>query len=54
MESIYEVVKVINGYAIQRMKGTHGFYYVYYRENVSRTFHTIKAAAEFANALPAR
>ena len=35
---MYEVVKVVKGYEIVRMKGTRGFYHV----NVS-----IKAAAEF-------
>lgn len=51
MESIYETVKIINGYAITRMKGTHGFYHVNVREGKGwkefHTFRTIKAAAEF-------
>ena len=48
---MYEVVKVVNGYAIVRMKGTRGVYYVNVREGKGwrefHTFRTIKAAAEF-------
>ena len=48
---MYEVVKVVNGYEIVRMKGTHGFYHVNVREGKGwrefHTFRTIKAAAEF-------
>lgn len=48
---MYEVVKVVKGYAIVRMKGTRGAYYVNVREGKGwrefHTFRTIKAAAEF-------
>ena len=48
---MYEVVKVVNGDEIVRMKGTHGFYHVNVREGKDwrefHTFRTIKAAAEF-------
>lgn len=51
MESIYETVKVVNGYEIKRMKGTRGFYHVNVREGKGwkefHTFHTIKAAVQF-------
>jgi len=51
MESIYETVKVVNGYEIQRMKGTRGAYHVNIREEKGwrefHTFRTIKAAVEF-------
>ena len=48
---MYETVKTVKGYAITRMKGTHGFYYVNVREGKGfkefHTFRTIKAATEF-------
>lgn len=48
---MYEVVKVVKGYEITRMKGTRGFYTVTTcsGKNWSKcyTFRTIKAAAEF-------
>lgn len=48
---MYEVVKVVKGYEIKRMKGTRGAYHVNVREGRgSREFHTfktIKAATEF-------
>lgn len=48
---MYEVVKVVKGYEIKRMVGTHGFYHVTVREgNGFREFHTfrtIKAAVKF-------
>jgi hypothetical protein len=51
MESIYETVKVVNGYEIKRMKGSHGFYHVNVREGKGwkefHTFRTIKAAVQF-------
>lgn len=51
MESIYETVKVVNGYEIKHMKGTRGFYHVNVREGKGwkefHTFRTIKAAVEF-------
>ncbi len=48
---MYEVVKVIKGYEIKRMKGTHGAYHVLVREGKGfqefHTFKTIKAAVKF-------
>lgn len=48
---MYEVVKIVKGYEITRMKGTHGAYHVTIREGKGwkefHTFRTIKAAAEF-------
>ena len=44
---MYETVKVVNGYEIKRMKGTHGFYHVDISKRKSKTFHTIKAAVKF-------
>ena len=52
---MYEVVKVVNGYEITRMKGTKGFYHVNVREGKGfvefHTFRTIKAAAAFCETL---
>lgn len=48
---MYEVVKVVNGYEITRMVGTHGFYHVALDAHREVTFRTIKAAAAFAAAL---
>lgn len=48
---MYEVVKVVNGYEIKRMKGTRGAYHVTVREGKGwkefHTFRTIKAAVKF-------
>ena len=48
---MYEVVKMIKGYEIIRMKGTKGAYHVNIREGKGfrefHTFKTIKAATEF-------
>ena len=48
---MYEVVRVVKGYEITRMKGTKGQYYVNVREGRGfREFHcfrTIKAGVEF-------
>lgn len=48
---MYEVVKVVKGYEITRMKGTRGFYHVNVREGKGwreyHTFRTIKAAVAF-------
>lgn len=57
---MYEVVKVVNGYEIKRMKGSRGFFHVNLRGDDGigwgefHTFHTIKAAAAFCETLPAR
>ena len=48
---MYEVVKIVKGYGITRMKGTKGAYHVNVREgNGFREFHTfrtIKAVVKF-------
>lgn len=48
---MYEVVKVVQGHEILRMKGTRGIYKVIIREGKSfcayQTFHSIKKAAKF-------
>lgn len=50
---MYETVKIVKGYEITRMKGTHGAYHVNIREDKGwrefHTFRTIKAAVEFIN-----
>ena len=50
---MYETVKVVKGYAITRMVGSHGSYHVNVREGTGfrefHTFKTIKAAVEFIN-----
>ena len=57
--TMYEIVKTVNGLNITRMRGTRGYYYVNIREDDSRgfkefhTFHTIKAAAAFCEAITA-
>ena len=48
---MYEVVKIVKGYEITRMKGTKGVYHVNVREGKGfrefHTFRTIKAAVKF-------
>lgn len=48
---MYEVVKIVKGYEIIRMKGTKGVYHVNIREGKGfrefHTFKTIKSATEF-------
>lgn len=55
---MYETIKVVNGYEIQRMIGSRGFYHVNIREGCGwrefHTFRTIKAAVEFCNSIPAK
>ena len=50
---MYETVKVVKGYAITRMVGTHGVYHVNVKEGRGwrefHTFKTIKAAEKFIN-----
>lgn len=52
---MFEVVRVVKGYEITRMKGTRGFYHVNVKEDDGKgfreyhVFRTIKAAAEFIN-----
>ena len=55
-DKMIEVVKVVNGYAITRTKGTKGHYYVTLKQFDDGTckyviFHTIKAAASFCETL---
>lgn len=49
--NMMETVKVVNGYAIERMKGTRGFYEVTLvrKEKMRKymTFKTIKSATEY-------
>ena len=49
---MYETVKTVNGYPIQRMKGTHSFYHLKLDNKKEMTFRTQKAAAEMARKLP--
>jgi hypothetical protein len=48
---MYEVVKIVNGYEITRLKGTKGAYHVNVREGRGfrefHTFQTLKAAVAF-------
>lgn len=50
-KDMMEIVKIVNGYAIERMKGTKGFYEVtLLRKGKMRkymVFKTIKAATEY-------
>lgn len=48
---MYETVKVVKGFKIERAKGTRGFYFVTVKEGkgfrAAYNFKTIKAATEF-------
>ena len=44
---MYEIVKTVNGYNIERMVGSRGFYWVRLTENRQATFYTIKAAVAY-------
>lgn len=46
---MYETVKIVKGYEITRMIGTHGFYHVRLTSNKEVCFRTIKAAVEYIN-----
>ena len=54
---MYETVKIVNGYEIKRVKGTHGFYTVtFWKSKSGKTskecsFATIKAATAFCETL---
>ena len=54
---MYETVKIVNGYEITRMKGTHGCYHVTFWKSESGKsrkeccFRTIKAATAFCETL---
>lgn len=53
--NLYEVVKVINGHEILRMKGMRSFYHVIIKKTnkgyVEQTFRTQKAATAFCMTL---
>lgn len=44
---MYEIVKTVKGYNIERMIGTKGQFFVNTRPNVFVRFKTIKAATEY-------
>ncbi len=44
---MYETIKIVKGYAITRMIGSRGFYWVKLDEHRSLTFRTIKAATAY-------
>ena len=46
---MYEIVKVVNGFAIWRMVGTRGYFTVRLDAHRFLTFRTIKAAAAWAD-----
>ena len=48
---MYEVVKVVNGYSIWRMVGTHAHFTVRLDNHRYMTFRTIKAAADYCKGL---
>lgn len=51
MKKTYETVKTVNGFPIQRMIGTQGYYHLKIDDKRSMTFRTQKAAAEMARKL---
>lgn len=48
---MYETVKIVKGYAITRMIGSRRFYWVRLDDHRSVTFHTIKAAVAYIEAV---
>lgn len=44
---MYETVKTVKGYIIERMVGSRRFFWVRLDAHRSITFHTIKAATEY-------
>ena len=54
---MYETVKIVNGYEIYRMKGTHGCYHITTwksedgKSSKGYSFRTIKAASAFCETL---
>lgn len=54
---MYETVKIVNGYEIKRMKGTHGFYTVTFwkskngQSSKQHSFKAIKSAVAFCETL---
>lgn len=57
VKTMYETVKEVNGYKIERMIGTRGAYHVNVEEGKGwrefHTFKTIKAATAFCETIPA-
>ena len=56
IKEMYETVKVVNGYKIERMVGTHGYYRVITKVFSEKSyqfcdFRTIKAATAFCETL---
>lgn len=49
--SIWEPIAKVNGYTIDRLKGSQRFYYLRLDDKRSMTFHTQKAAKEMATKL---
>ncbi len=45
---MYEVVKTVNGHEIKKMVGAKGYYHIDINAHKSVSFHTVKAAAEWA------
>lgn len=45
---MYEVIKVVNGTEIIRMKGAQKHYYINVGKNKQKCFKTIKSATEYA------
>lgn len=48
---MYETIKIVNGYRIERMVGTRGYYHLRLGKGKEIIFRTIKAAAEYAATL---
>ena len=44
---MYEIVKTVKGYNIERMIGTRGQFFIKTRPNATRWFRTIKAATAY-------
>lgn len=44
---MYEIVKTVKGYNIERMIGTRRQFFIKIRPNATVWFHTIKAATEY-------
>ena len=47
---MYEIVKTVKGYNIERMIGTRRQFFINIRPNVFVWFHTIKAATAYIEA----
>lgn len=49
--TMWETVKIVNGYTIKRMVGTKGCYHLVLEKGKEIIFRTIKSAAEYAATL---